>query len=70
MNNQRTTSPQDTFRPIPGLISCTEVTGRWGLLYHALNAVRWLALLYACNFSDTKATLIIKRVELYTATIL
>ena len=35
---------QDTFWPIPGLISCTEVTGRWGLLYHAQNVVRWLAL--------------------------
>ena len=47
MNNQRTTSPlqnrprcyaksptvQDAFRPIPGLISCAGVTGRWGLLY-------------------------------------
>ena len=29
-----TTSPtaQDTFRPIPDLISCSGVTGRWGLL--------------------------------------
>ena len=43
-NNQRTTSPgldvtqshptaQDVFQPIPGLISCTGVTGRWGLPY-------------------------------------
>ena len=29
---------------IPGLISCTGVTGRWGLLSHAQNADRWLAL--------------------------
>ena len=26
---------QDAFRPIPGLISCAGVTGRWGLLSHA-----------------------------------
>ena len=26
------------------LIGCTGVTGRWGLLSHAQNAVRWLAL--------------------------
>ena len=30
--------------PIPSLISCTGVTGRWGLLSHAQNAVRWPAL--------------------------
>ena len=35
---------QDVFLPIPGLISCTGVTGRWGLLSHAQNAVGWLAL--------------------------
>ena len=35
---------QDAFRLIPGLISCTRVTGRWGLLSHAQNAVSWLAL--------------------------
>ena len=35
---------QDAFRPIPGLISCAGVTGRWELLYHAQNTVRWLAL--------------------------
>ena len=34
----------DTFQPIPGLISCTGVTQRWELLYHAQNGVRWLAL--------------------------
>ena len=28
----------DAFQPIPGLISCTEVTGRWGLLSPAQNA--------------------------------
>ena len=33
---------QDAFRPISGLISCAGVTGRWGLPYHAQNAVRWL----------------------------
>ena len=38
------TTVQDTFRPIPGLISCAGVTGRWGLLTHAQNAVRWLVL--------------------------
>ena len=30
--------------PIPGLISCAGVTGRWGLLSHAQNVVKWLAL--------------------------
>ena len=35
---------QDTFQSIPGLISCAGVTGRWGLLFHAQNVVRWLAL--------------------------
>ena len=35
---------QDVFRPIPGLISSTWVTGRWGLFSHAQNAVRRLAL--------------------------
>ena len=35
---------QDTFRPIPGLISCTGLTGKWGLVSYAQNAVRWLAL--------------------------
>ena len=38
------TTVQDTFRPIPGIISCAGVTGRWGLLTHAQNAVRWLVL--------------------------
>ena len=28
------------FRPLPGLISGAGVTGRWGLLSHAQNAVR------------------------------
>ena len=31
----RSPTAQDMFRPIPGLISCTGVSGRWGLLYHA-----------------------------------
>jgi len=31
--------------PIPGLISCAEVAWRGGLLSHAQNAARWLALL-------------------------
>ena len=35
---------QDVLWPIPGLISCTRVTGRWRLLLHSQNAVRWLAL--------------------------
>ena len=35
---------QDVFRPIPGLISCAGVTGRWRLLSHAQHVVRWLAL--------------------------
>ena len=35
---------QDVFRLIPRLISYTGVTGRWGLLSHAQNAVSWLAL--------------------------
>ena len=29
---------QDTFRSIPGLISCTGVTRKWGLLSHACNS--------------------------------
>ena len=32
---------KDAFRPIPGLISCAGVTGRWGLLSHAQNVVKW-----------------------------
>ena len=32
------------FRPIPYLISCARVTGRWVLLSHTQNAVRWLTL--------------------------
>ena len=35
---------QNIFQPIPGLINCTGVTGRWGLLPHVQNAVRRLAL--------------------------
>ena len=35
---------QDAIWPIPGLISCTGVTGRWGLLSCAQNAARWLVL--------------------------
>ena len=31
---------QDAFRPIPGLISCTGVTGRWGL--HRMQSGGWL----------------------------
>ena len=34
---------QDTFRPIPGLISCAGVTGRWGLLSRAQNMVRCIS---------------------------
>ena len=33
---------QDVFRPIPRLVSCIGVTGKWRLLSHAQNAV-WLA---------------------------
>jgi len=32
---EKSPTAQDAFRPIPGLISCAAVTGRWGLLYHA-----------------------------------
>ena len=32
------------FWPVPGLISCAGVIGRWGLLSCSQNAVRWLAL--------------------------
>ena len=32
------------FKPIVGLISCTGVTGKWGLLSYAQNVVRWLTL--------------------------
>ena len=35
---------QDAFQPMPGLISCAGVTRKWGLPYHAQNAVRWLTL--------------------------
>ena len=34
----------DMFWPIPGLISCTGVAWRWGLLSHAQIVVGWLAL--------------------------
>ena len=34
----------NAFRPIPGLINCAGVTGRWKLLSYAQNVVRWLAL--------------------------
>ena len=32
------------FGPIPDLISCARVTGRWILPSHVQNAVRWLTL--------------------------
>ena len=35
---------RDVFWPIPVLISCAGVIRRWGLLSHAQNAVKWLAL--------------------------
>ena len=35
---------QDAFCPIPSLISYAGVIERWGLLSHAQNGVRWLAL--------------------------
>ena len=35
---------QDAYWPIPGLISCAGMTGKWWPLSHAQNAVRWLAL--------------------------
>ena len=34
---QKLSNVQDTIQPIPGLISCPGVTGRWGLLSHAQN---------------------------------
>ena len=34
---------EDHTQPIPGLISCAGVSGRWGLLSHAQNTVRWLS---------------------------
>ena len=34
----------NAFQPIPGLINCSGVTGRWKLLSYAQNVVRWLAL--------------------------
>ena len=40
----RSLTLQDAFQPISDLISCAGVTRRWGLLSHAQNAVRWLAL--------------------------
>ena len=39
----KSSTVQDTLQPIPGLISCAGVTGRWGLLSHAQNEVRWLS---------------------------
>ena len=39
---------QDVVRPIPGLINCAGVTGRWGLLSRAQNAVD-LALIKDCE---------------------
>ena len=35
MRKARSSTVQDMFQPIPGLISCAGVTGRWGLLSHA-----------------------------------
>ena len=35
---------QNAFQSIPSLISCAGVTGRWELISHSQNAVRWLAL--------------------------
>ena len=34
---------QDVFRPIPTLVSCATVTGRWRLLSYTQNAVRYVA---------------------------
>ena len=38
---------QGAFQPIPDLISCAGVTGRWGLLSHAQNAVMCEVFKYA-----------------------
>ena len=35
---------QNAFQSIPNLISCAGVTGRWELISHSQNAVRWLVL--------------------------
>ena len=47
---------KDAFQPIPVLISCTEVTGRWGLLSHAQNAVRYESGHLRCSATDNQTT--------------
>ena len=47
-------SAQDAFQSIPGFSSCAGVTERWGLLSHAQNAVRWLALSKKVDRSSSK----------------
>ena len=42
---------QDTFQPIPGLISCAGVTGSWGLLSHAQTAVKVAGLIHTTGRS-------------------
>ena len=45
---------QDAFQPIPGLISCAGVTGRWGLLSHAQNAACWSVFLGSWHATQWK----------------
>ena len=40
----KSSTAQKVFWPIPGPISYAGMTGRWGLLPYAQNAVRWFAL--------------------------
>ena len=40
------------------LISCAEVTGRWGLLSHTLNAVRWLEVHQNPKYMFTRLVLV------------
>ena len=51
---------QNTFRSIPGLISCAGVARRWGLLSHAQNAVRRLALIKRSVSSPQKHHLFVQ----------
>ena len=41
---------QDAFQPIPGLINCAGVTGRWGLLSYAQNDRSKVYMIYSGRF--------------------
>ena len=47
---------QEALEPIPGLIGCTGVTGRWRLLSRTQNAVRRLVYILVWLFNLPLAT--------------